>query len=259
MPRPLPEVRAAAATRRGPLHKENEDAWKIWSDPTREVVEERGRLFAVCDGVSTAGHGRMAARLTCERLTQFFEEGSSGRLDTLISLVSEVDWELRGAGGRAACTLSLLWIHGWAAHVLIVGDSPVYRLRRGNLVRAQDSTSLVASGRRLRAYLGMGADVADALCITTWPLVPGDVFMVTSDGVAGVLGSKGLARAWERTRDPDRCAETLISEVAVSEGEDDATAIVVEVEGVDVQPHTTPPQEAPDPPEYLAGYDDARR
>lgn len=251
VPRPLPDVRAAAATRRGPLHKENEDAWKIWNDGSRKVVEEHGRLFAVCDGVSTAGHGRMAARLTCERLTQFFEEGAPASLDTLIQLVSEVDWELRGAGGRAACTLSLLWIHGWTAHVLTVGDSPVHRLRRGRLTRAQDCSTMGGTGRRLRAYLGMGADVADVLCVTAWPIVPGDVFMVTSDGVTGVVESVGLARAWARCHEPDRCTKLLMSDVSAGDGEDDATVIVVQVEGVDLKPGLTHPQEAPDPPEYL--------
>ena len=250
MPRPLPEVNAAAATRRGSLHRENEDAFQVWSESARGVIEERGRLFAVCDGVSTAGAGRMAAKLTCERLSQFFEDGIPPNLDALIELVSEVDWELRGSGTGAACTLSALWLHGWTAHVLCVGDSPVYRLRKGKLRRAEATAQ--GKGKRLRAYLGMGPSVADVLCVTSWRMVPGDVFIVASDGLTNVVKERGLRLAWERSHDPDRCAQSLISAVASGDGEDDATAVVVEVGGVDVQPGVMPPQEAPDPPEYLA-------
>jgi enoyl-CoA hydratase/carnithine racemase len=63
----------------------------------------RSALLVVCDGVSTAGAGAPAAQLACRRVGQFFDKGTRRHPDTLAQLVSEIDWELRGAG-RHFCT-----------------------------------------------------------------------------------------------------------------------------------------------------------
>src|SRR5436190_16356201 len=130
----LPFAVAGASTRIGKAHRENQDCYQVLDGRTSPQVRDlrRGLLYAVADGVSTLEQGRWAAEITCARLAQFFEEGHAARLDTLVQLVGEIDWELRGQGkGKAACTLGALWLHQGEAHVLHVGDSPVYRLRDG--------------------------------------------------------------------------------------------------------------------------------
>ncbi|MEC8425464.1 MAG: protein phosphatase 2C domain-containing protein, partial [Myxococcota bacterium] len=168
---------SAAASRPGPHHVRNEDAWRIYDTP----MLRPGGLFVVCDGVSASGKGAWAARLACERLGSFGEMGGAPRLDELVSLVSEIDWELRGSGKHAACTLAAAWITADTAHVLTVGDSPVYRLRRGRIKQA--GAEQTGTFRRLQAYLGMGASVSEQLQMESWALEPGDVFMLMSDGI----------------------------------------------------------------------------
>lgn len=232
---------ASAASRPGPHHVRNEDAWR--SHETAAL--EPGGLFVVCDGVSTSGRGAWAARLACERLATFGELGGSPQLDELVSLVSEIDWELRGSGRHAACTLAAVWITAEHAHVLTVGDSPVYRLRRGRMKQAgAEQTGLF---RRLQAYLGMGAAVSEQLHTESWPLEPGDVFMLMSDGVIDALDEDDLRDLWERQPEPERFVRRALDEVARIGTDDDATLLAVEI-FVDPRARAPdPPQDAPDP------------
>ena len=119
--------------------------------------------------------------LACERLGQL-GSGTPFAVEGLQQLVSEIDWELRGAGRGAYCTLALAWVQGAEAHVLTVGDSPVYRLRRGRLTEAGADASGTVQ-RSLRAYLGMGTRVSDVLRHQRWSVEPGDLLLLMSDGI----------------------------------------------------------------------------
>ena len=231
----------SAASRPGPHHVRNEDAWR--SCETSALAP--GGLFVVCDGVSTSGRGAWAARLACDRLGTFGEMGEAPSLDELISLVSEIDWELRGSGKHAACTLAALWITGEQAHVLTVGDSPVYRLRRGRMKQA--GTEQTGLFRRLQAYLGMGPAVSEQLYVESWSVEPGDVLMLMSDGVIDALDERDLAELWTRHPEPDRFVRRALDEVARIGTDDDATILAVEI-FVDPRARAPDlPQDAPDP------------
>lgn len=240
---------AAAASRPGPHHVRNEDAWRIFVPP----VLQPGGLFVVCDGVSTSGRGAWAAKLACERLGQFGEsQGESGgelHLDELLQLVSEIDWELRGARRSAACTLAAAWVQPGQATILTVGDSPVYRLRRGRLKQA--GTETTGLFRRLQSYLGMGASVAEQLIVQQWPLEPGDLLMLMSDGVIDALDEDDLVDLWNRFKDPERFVRTTLEEVARIGVDDDATILAVEVA---VDPMATAPDALYDAPSPLRTF-----
>ena len=237
----------AAASRRGPHHLRNEDAWCVYTGPTLSSEEVPGGLFAVCDGVSTAGRGKLAATLACERLGQFGEPGTPFAVEGLQQLVSEIDWELRGAGRGAYCTLALAWVQGAEAHVLTVGDSPVYRLRRGRLTEAGADASGTVQ-RSLRAYLGMGTRVSDVLRHQRWSVEPGDLLLLMSDGILDALDESQLISLWQRNPEPKVYVGRLLDEVARIGVDDDATVLAVEVRIDRDAVSPTAPREAPDPP-----------
>jgi eukaryotic-like serine/threonine-protein kinase len=226
----LPFAAAGAATRVGSTHLENQDCYQVLDGRTSTRVREmrRGLLYAVADGVSTLEQGRWAAETTCARLGQFFEDGHASGLDTLVQLVGEIDWELRGQGkGKAACTLGALWLHGGSAHVLHVGDSPVFRLRDGVV---ECLTQLDPPSRRLRAFMGMGPHISEVLRVRSEPFRAKDVYFLVTDGVSGILDTRVLARQWRDSgQDAGRCASGIMREVERRRGADDATAVVVQV------------------------------
>jgi eukaryotic-like serine/threonine-protein kinase len=226
----LPFALAAAATRVGSTHRENQDCFQVLDGKSNRAVRElrRGILYAVADGVSTLEQGRWAAETTCARLSQFFEEAHVAQLETLVQLVGEIDWELRGQGkGRAACTLGAIWLHRGHAHVLHVGDSPVYRLRKGEL---QCMTTMDRASRRLRSFMGMGPSISEVLAVRTEAFEPRDVYFLVTDGVSGLLDPALLSQHWaDSNGNPERCAEGIMREIDARSGADDATAVVVQI------------------------------
>ena len=226
----LPFAVAGAATRIGTAHLENQDCYQMLDGRTSTQVRDlrRGLLYAVADGVSTLEQGRWAAEITCARLAQFFEQGHAAGLDTLVQLVGEIDWELRGQGkGKAACTLGALWLHQGEAHVLHVGDSPVYRLRDGVVDLL---THIDAPGPQLRSFMGMGPHISEMLRVRSEPFQAKDVYFLVTDGVTGVIDTRLLAGQWrDSQQDPTRCARGILREVERRRGADDATAVVVQV------------------------------
>jgi serine/threonine protein phosphatase PrpC len=218
--------RGAGATRVGTANPSNQDAWVIAVDP--DVPARRGALYAVADGVRTVDAGRWAADLTCERIGQLFRDGRGERLEDLLEVLDEIDWELRGRGeGKAACTLAMVWIVGRVARIVAVGDSPVFRIRKGQVARLTEARR----GRGLKAWMGMGARLSDSLRVIEQPCEPGDAFMVVTDGVDGVLRAAELGEWWKLTgQDPERTAQGLVGEVGRRQGADDATVVVAVVD-----------------------------
>lgn len=240
-PPTLPYSTGAAATRTGPKHPQNDDRFRILDVSHPGVAaQRRGALYGVCDGVSTVPRGRYAADLTCARIDGFFDRYQAPRLESLASMVAEVDWELRETGmGQAACTLSLLWLAYGTAHVLHVGDSQVFRVRHGEVTRI---TREHRGGRALGAYVGMGPRIADVLQVWQEPLFVGDLFLLVTDGVTEVVQIEELLDTWWAFGgSPQRAANAIINEVNRRDGRDDATALVVDVLAIeaDAEEETT--------------------
>jgi serine/threonine protein phosphatase PrpC len=233
--RTLPFSRAAATSRTGPQHAECEDRFRIL-DGSHPAVADAGRgcLYVVCDGVSTVPRGRWAAEVACARVEDFFARTQTPRLSTLVQLLTEIDWELRSEGaGQAACTLSLLWLAWGRAHVVHLGDSEVFRVRHGEVTRIASR----ATGGGLGTFLGMGVGLSAAIQTWSEPLFTGDLFLLVTDGVTEVLAVEDLLDTWWAFQgDPRRVAAAVIAEVDRRRGHDDATALVVDVLGVETDP-----------------------
>lgn len=188
----------------------------------------RGALYVVCDGVSSTPEGNWAARTACERLATFFEPDLDPRLENLLQLISEIDWELRGKGqGRAACTLAVLWLAGGTATVLQVGDSQVLRVRHGDVASVTDTRR---GAKLLRNYLGMGPHVSEVIRIWQEHLFEGDLFFLVTDGVLEVVNPDEMVDLFWRVRGDTRaCAEGIITRAAERKAQDDSTVVVVDV------------------------------
>ena len=208
----LPLTSAAAATRRSPRHKRNEDQYRILDcEHPYVAATRRGSLFLVCDGVSTVPRGREAAELTVSRMDSFFQRRP--HVDSLRELVIEIDW--------------MLWLAEGRANVVHVGDSQVYRVRHGETLRI---TKEHRGGRALGAYMGMGPEVGKVLQVWDDELFAGDLYLLVTDGVTEVVPVEELRDTWWAIgASPQHAAQAIINEVDRRKGTDDATALVVDV------------------------------
>lgn len=226
---PQPLASSALASRQGRTHQHNQDRAAIWDNRVSKVARQRrGLLYVLCDGVSGVRDGAWAAEWTCERMSAFFETDISPNIDGIMSLVHEIDWELRGRGqGLAACTLAALWLHERRATVVQVGDSDVLFVRDDQPRRIEGRKG---GGRRLEAWMGMGPSIDEAAHVWTQDLLIGDLFFLLTDGVTSLLEPKTILDCWWSSRgSPIAAAESIVSLAESKRAPDDATVIVVDI------------------------------
>ena len=231
----LPYTRAAASTRKGTNHAINEDAWRTL-DASSAMVKRarRGVLYAVADGVSSTNQGQYAAQMTCNLLEEFFEGEDEPTVANIKSALIDLDLELAGSGrGKAACTLSGIWMFGGVANVLHIGNSEVLRMRDGDLVSLSPENES-ASRSMLKSYMGMGKLEA-ALYVASEPFEVGDVYFLLTDGVREAFPSQGaIASTWVRSgQDPQRFGAMVVKVAEEKSVQDDATVIAVQVIGLE--------------------------
>jgi protein phosphatase len=132
-----------------------------------------------------------------------------------------------------------------------VGDSRAYLLRGATLVPLTKDHSyvqeLVDAGhltpQQARTHplrnaitrsIGGKADVVPDLYLGT--VKPGDLYLLASDGLTGMLGDHELAVRLSRDRTPQDLVDDLIGEANRRGGVDNITAIVVRIESVCAPP-----------------------
>jgi serine/threonine protein phosphatase PrpC len=248
-------IQAHGATHPGRVRQQNEDAMLL--DP------ELG-LFAVADGMGGHNAGEVASALAIETLRSFAERSrhdpdhtwpfgiessldfNGNRLRTGIKLANRRvfrESERRDQYTGMGSTMVAILVEGTCAMICGVGDSRVYSVRAGRIERlTQDHTwveMLLAqnpgldprsvANHPMRHVLTSVVGAQDDLevTITSRPCVPGDTFVLCSDGVHGGLPDDEIARIVSRASDPRQAAEALVAAALDRDGRDNLTAVVV--------------------------------
>ena len=203
-----------------------------------------GAIAAIADGVSTGSHGREAAQTTVTTVVRDYY-ATPHSWDTTVALdrviAAQNQW-LAGINRRRApdsglTTLTVLVLrgHGWSlAHV---GDTRAYLLRGGELTRLTHDHVAGPLDMRHQLVRAIGADERVLVDYLQGDLLVGDVFLLLSDGVHGVLSEKRLAGlatdALAQERGGAQALSSTLSAVALQRGSpDNVTALVVHVRGL---------------------------
>ena len=229
---------------------------------TFHVDAELG-LFMVADGMGGHNAGEVASRMAVEAVVSFIREThESGDMTWPFAfdpkrsmLANRLAVALRIANSRVhqagirdpnlegmGTTIVAALVEGERIVIAHVGDSRAYRLRAGQLLQMTEDDTwlsvLLAAGATSGATshpmrhvltngIGMRADLK--LSLTEEPLVAGDRWLISSDGVHSFLTGRALAQLVNLP-----CAETAARrcvESAIAAGSsDNATAVVVQVD-----------------------------
>jgi protein phosphatase len=243
----------------GRVRKTNEDAF---------LVDDELGLYAVADGMGGHEAGEVASRLAIEALAAFIRRSASdtdfswpyglertltfggNRLRTAIHLANrrvfraaENNDDYNGMG----TTIVALLASGPHFAIGNVGDSRLYLLRGGSLeqitqddswaatVLAHDprSSRLDVSKHPMRNVLtnALGAREQVDVHLTEVDAEPGDVLLLCSDGLHGVLDAPAIQSLVSAHPDVERAARALV-EAALDQGSrDNVTALLVRFEG----------------------------
>jgi protein phosphatase len=245
------QLAVAARTDTGMIRSGNED--NFFAD----VNTERG-LFVVADGMGGHAAGEVASEMAVQilgrellELRDITNEGAEAVVSEALKranlaiyqrTITEVDKQGMGT------TASVLILANGRYLIGQVGDSRVYLLREGVLrqltkdhsyVQEQvDAGVLTPDQARYHPYsnvitrcVGASADVEPDTY--SGEVRQGDVFLVASDGLTGMVDDRRLQRLLMARTTPQRVVEALISEANGRGGLDNITAIVVHVVALD--------------------------
>lgn len=185
-------------------------------------------LFAISDGIGGGPHGDVMSRISVKRAIEAY--GESGdledafyRADELASGVSR----LLGEGDGATLLLAAYDRGAARLDLLSAGDTLAYRLRAGELsLLCYDEGRF--RGNALEKAVGWGEVDPDRV---SSDVLPGDRFLLCTDGVWEPLGEERLAELLAKAPTAPWAA-ALLCEEAAKVGTDNATAICIFVEGV---------------------------
>jgi len=241
-------IEAAGATHPGRRRPRNEDAFG--------VLLELG-LFMVADGVAQKAAGDVAAVMAVDLVSGFLRgdetwpEGVLSDRDdpraTLVAAVMLANERIHRAGQRRpdhrgmATTLAAVQVDGDQVAVVHVGDSRVYRLRAGQL------EALTVDHTFANALIAEGTPEHDALALPNAPMLvralgskervevtarveapaPGDVLLLCTDGLHGVVPAAEIAAVLVETPCPRTAATALVTRANEHGGPDNVTVVVL--------------------------------
>jgi PPM family protein phosphatase len=227
-------VQVGACTDVGRVRDGNEDAYMV-----------RDPLFAVADGMGGHQGGEVASNLALERLERATDDDSD--LAEVVREANRAVFEQAaqdpGLAGMGT-TLTAVRVQDERLHLAHVGDSRMYLLRDGRLERiTRDHTvveQLVDQGRMsvedakihpqrsiLTRALGVDEDIqVDEADVD---VRPGDRVLLCSDGLTGMVDEDRILSILTDTPDPQAACTALIEAANQAGGQDNITAVVLNV------------------------------
>lgn len=245
------QLSVAARTDVGRIRQGNEDS--LYADATAS----RG-LFIVADGMGGHAAGEIASAMAVQVVVRELDPlpgveapGAAERMYEALRTANRAIYErtVRESEKQGmGTTASVLLLSDGGFLIGQVGDSRVYRLRDGEFrqltrdhsyVQEQiDAGYLTPEQARYHPYsnvitrcVGANEDVVPE--VFTGELRTGDVFLVASDGLTGMVEDRRLQQLIGSRAAPARVVDAMIAEANGRGGLDNITAIIVQVLGVD--------------------------
>jgi serine/threonine protein phosphatase PrpC len=235
------KLSAAAVTDVGLLREVNEDSVFTSTD-----------LYAVADGMGGHAAGDVASSLAVTVLRQISDSGELTPETLIQALTSANSAILTSAAthagqagmGTTVAGLGVVRLSGvehWIA--FNIGDSRVYRFADGQLqqltVDHSEIGEMVAAGvidaataqvhpRRNVVTRCLGTDPPPDPDIWVFPPVPGERFLICSDGLVVEVPDAGISEALLHEPDAERAAAVLVRMAREAGGRDNITVVVVD-------------------------------
>ena len=210
------------------------------------ALPERG-VWAVADGMGGHERGDVASRLVTDRLARLPPTANGQELLRAVrSTLADCHRELReqAAGSLCGCTVVVLLAVDAHFACLWAGDSRLYRLRAGRLNQLTRDHSLVqelidqgqltpeaARTHPWRNRITRAVGIGDRLELDAMQdrLLPGDRFLLCTDGLTGELEDTDIASTLASAA-PEPAANALIALALERGGRDNITFVIVEPE-----------------------------
>lgn len=270
---PVPEVKVSlyGMTDVGVVRTNNEDTFLVVEltssragltpENLNHLVQERGTLLLVSDGMGGAEAGEVASRLVVEQMFEGLrqvplDDHPEDAVRAAVERANATIWNQAQQNAKQhgmGATLAAAWIRGTDGWITGVGDSRVYLLRAGKMRQITRDQSMVESlvevGMLDRAAAeqhpqrnvilqAMGARPEVVVAIDRIALRRGDFLLLCSDGLSGKISAEEMRDSILTTPAlPDACVR-MVQLAKERGGEDNITVLVAEFDGEGL-PETT--------------------
>lgn len=217
-----------------------------------DAVLETGNVFAVADGMGGHQAGEVASSIALGVVGQYIE-------DNIGLIAGEKLVEKAAAAANAAVyqkasssskykqmgtTLTVLYREGDTIYIAHVGDSRAYLFRDGALKRITRDHSLVATlveegeiteeeamhhPQRNIILKALGLEPQVEVDVSAVRIQPGDVFVVASDGLTGLVSDVEIGAALSEPLGPEGWARKLADMALDAGGTDNVSVVVVQI------------------------------
>ena len=240
--------RAAGVSDVGRVRTGNEDAF---------LVDEARGVFLVADGMGGHVAGEIASGIAAQAVGVTLQEGVDRGLaadDLAHSMVDSFRAADRAIAEHVAAHPETQGMGTTVTAMVVctdgtyrlghIGDSRAYLMREGQLAqvsrdhtwvqREVDEGRLTPSAARKHRYShiltrALGADPSDDPELMGGQLQAGDLLLLCSDGLTGMVPDRQLARILKEGATPEARAHEMIALANQRGGRDNITAVVVEI------------------------------
>jgi len=240
-PQDRPAISAAGMTDKGKIRDNNEDNF---------YIDEEFGFFIVSDGIGGRQAGEKASEVVVTVLpiqinsiinTSRPEEALERSIQFLSNQLREYADEVQELRGAGATIVSCL-IRDGKAFIAHMGDSRVYLMRRGVFELLTEDHSIVSmllkignitkkqarshpARHTITRYVGMKSrGIPDVRPVD---LLPGDRFLLCTDGLTDMLGDREIGQILLEEPDPDKACKKLIDGANKAGGKDNITAVII--------------------------------
>ena len=228
-----------------------EDSFAVCNVSDPAALEREGFFAVVCDGMGGMASGNESSEAAVSSLVQLFHalllEGDVPRQlrEGTLAVSDGIFQRFHGQSGTTAVAVRIL---GDELHWLSVGDSAIFLRREACVFQLNREHTCLnelylrelkqepirkeraendEDARRLTAFVGIDHLTAVDQSLRPWKLRAGDVILLCSDGISGVLTPAELKESMSLPPDEGcRLLETLVQEKALP-GQDNYTGVLI--------------------------------
>jgi serine/threonine protein phosphatase PrpC len=241
----------------GKIREHNEDYTGYAAPASADEARTRGWLFALADGVGGHDRGEVASSTAVEALLSGFRssrpnDSPTAILEELVRVANLKVYETAAAaspGGSSMCTTLVTCLLRYdRATIAHVGDSRCYLIRRGQARALTGDHTLVAeqvrmgilseqeaarSERRHLLSRSLGTNMVVNAEIDELQVLPGDLLLLSSDGLHGPLSPLEIAAVTNEFHNLQQAAVHLIERAKGKDGSDNITVQLVRIKDVE--------------------------
>ena len=237
----------------GRIRENNEDNLLAIVPDDSQLLQAKGALFVVSDGMGGHARGEVASELAVQQIRDRYYSNAQDDIPTALRVaIEQANVAIYEAGARAqaeqpeahpmgaTCVVAVL--HDGTLYAANVGDSRAYVLHDGQLRQVTRDHSVTAQmvergeitpaearthEKRNQIYRSLGLPTVE-VDLYTESVQEGDTVVLCTDGLSNVLEDDELRDTVMRYS-PEESAQRLIARANDEGGPDNATVIVVRV------------------------------